>query len=1056
MGSGASKERGAATAAPASAPTSTARGLALASQTEAALDPPGADLVGVGGLTAATVGAVGDAVQAWNAANGRDSTVIGLVSFVKNAVPGLAATLGALGEHAPLVVVVVSVLKVAGAAYVTDDTATLKALYEQFAGTVFATTRLVLAVHEFQQANHVTLPGTVTSALDIYWQQLDKFAALLVQFRGTDYAKRLFAKGAHQAQLRAVQRAVEQAASDLNQTGILTSAVQSELILRNSADGKATLRETYALAKERQDLSIAAGHVWVVATLTGAKFVGREAELATLQEQLRPSKDTATCVVISGTVGTGKSTLAQRAAETCRARFSSGWTLDGSKKEALLAGLSRVARDLQLGELKPDEVAPAVQSRLNKADVAGWLVIVDNVDDAAMKARLPALLPSQGGCLLVTSRLADWDGWTQLALGKLSEAEATQLLGGSAADAAPVAFVVQQLDGLAVALEQARACVTHVPTMTWAKYVDLLAAQAAKGVGLPSLQLSLQAAMGQNPSAAVVLQLLQVLHPADIPRSLLKTAVENAAPGADADELLALLSGFSIIALTETTVATHRLMQEAMRAASPCEVKAAVALGVVMNALEDEKGQSDYDLMRKLIVHYGELLLWMERNMADSVERAAALTACGAIYTYSFSDPAAIPYYESALVINEHHYGPDAVEVATTLTGLGNAYGDLGDAAKQKELLERALAIKERHGGPSDPSMAQTLMALGNAYISLGNASKAKELYERSLVIKERHYGTDHVQVAITLTNLGNACGDLGDPATHKVLIERALAIIQRDYGPDHPKVATTLASLGNSFYRLGDFRAAIDTWERALAIYELHYGPDHPEVSTVLTNLGNAYGALGDAAKQKVLLECALANFERHFGPDHATVAQVLISLGSAYGYLGDAAKQKALLERALPIMERQHGPNHELVAQVLASLGNAYGVLGDIDRLTTVYERATAIWKGSNLENPRLIGQMLRRLEKCHETLGHTEKALEYRKQSIAIEQQLFPAITAHRHPLVKTDVVLNRACDCCLNSGLGVWYQCRLCGYDECPECFLRSGSQEHVNSVNRLHI
>jgi hypothetical protein len=177
MGSSGSKTK----EAPAGAPA-TARSLAVAQQNGAA---SGMDL---GGMPAATISAVGAAVQTWNTAKD-NSTVEGLLSFVKNAVPGFTATLGALGEHAPLVGVVFSVLKVAGA-HVADVAAT-KSAYEQFAAAVIATTRLVLEVEEFQQAKQVALPGPVTSALDLYWKQLDVFAALLVQFRGKNYAKRL-------------------------------------------------------------------------------------------------------------------------------------------------------------------------------------------------------------------------------------------------------------------------------------------------------------------------------------------------------------------------------------------------------------------------------------------------------------------------------------------------------------------------------------------------------------------------------------------------------------------------------------------------------------------------------------------------------------------------------------------------------------------------------------------------------------------------------------------------------------------------------------------------
>ena len=698
----------------------------------------------LGGMTAATISAVGAAVQTWNSAKD-NSTVHGLIAFVTNAVPAFAATLGALGEHAPLVGVVFSVLKVAGA-YVADVAAT-KAAYETFAAAVITTTRLVLEVEEFQRAEQATLPGPVTSALNLYWAQLDTFAALLVQFRGKNYAKRLFGKGAHQTQLNVVRIATEQAARDLDRTGILTSVVQNELILGNQAAAKQQLdavakKQDRALelqeassgkldkvleVHEKLLVGAAPGRVWTIASSAaggagGSAFVGRATELAALQTALHPSgvRTAATRVVISGMGGTGKSTLAQRAAAVAAARFTSGWTLDGSKEEALLAGLVAVARDLKLGELKQDEIASAVQARLSKADVAGWLIVVDNVDDAAFKAKLPALLPSVGGCLLVTSRLADWDGWTLVALGKLSDAEATQLLGGSSAAttdaAAPIATVVKQLDGLAVALEQARAYVERVK-IPWAKYVDKLQAQAAKGV-LPSLQLSLKAALEQDPAVGVVLQLLQVLHPDAVPRTLLSRALDKVAPpGADADELLALLGGFSIVTFTAETVSLHRLMQEAMRAVAPCSAPTAAALSAAMDALVDEGQQTDFPLMRALLVQYEPVLAALERLSPGSAAVGAAWHAVGTIHVYSFhSDAAAQAALERALAVQEALFGPDDVSVAMTLFRLGLAVSGLGDAQRHRDLTERALEINERHYGPDHPEVAATLTSLATAY----------------------------------------------------------------------------------------------------------------------------------------------------------------------------------------------------------------------------------------------------------------------------------------------------------------------------------------------------
>jgi len=125
------------------------------------------------------------------------------------------------------------------------------------------------------------------------------------------------------------------------------------------------------------------------------------------------------------------------------------------------------------------------------------------------------------------------------------------------------ADVLKQLDGLPLALASACAYVRTIK-VGWSAYLVRLKEQQETAT-LPSLRLSLEAARTRNSAVVVLLQLIQVLHPDDTPRLVLEDAFAEIQPGADADDALALLANLSIISLRETTVATHRLVQAAMR-----------------------------------------------------------------------------------------------------------------------------------------------------------------------------------------------------------------------------------------------------------------------------------------------------------------------------------------------------------------------------------------------------------------------------------------------------------------------------------------------------------
>src|SRR5262249_1801068 len=101
-----------------------------------------------------------------------------------------------------------------------------------------------------------------------------------------------------------------------------------------------------------------------------------------------------------------------------------------------------------------------------------WLLILDNADTGEAAEAVEALLPRlQAGHVLVTSRLSDWGSSVeQLELAFLREDAAGEFLlertknrrAADASDDAKACELAQQLDGLALALEQAGAFISQM------------------------------------------------------------------------------------------------------------------------------------------------------------------------------------------------------------------------------------------------------------------------------------------------------------------------------------------------------------------------------------------------------------------------------------------------------------------------------------------------------------------------------------------------------------------------------------------------------------------
>ncbi len=64
---------------------------------------------------------------------------------------------------------------------------------------------------------------------------------------------------------------------------------------------------------------------------------------------------------------------------------------------------------------------------------------------------------------------------------------------------------------------------------------------------------------------------------------------------------------------------------------------------------------------------------------------------------------------------------------------LGNVYSILGKFENAIEFYESAIKIQDNHYGKNHIETAKTLGSLGNIYSNLGNLDKAKEFYEITL-----------------------------------------------------------------------------------------------------------------------------------------------------------------------------------------------------------------------------------------------------------------------------------------------------------------------------------
>ena len=320
---------------------------------------------------------------------------------------------------------------------------------------------------------------------------------------------------------------------------------------------------------------------------------------------------------------------------------------------------------------------------------------------------------------------------------------------------------------------------------------------------------------------------------------------------------------------------------------------------------------------------------------------------------------------------NERH------DESVHLSSLGLAYTNLGQVDKAIEYYEQALTIAHEIGDRF--SEGSQLGNLGLAYADLGQVAQAIEYYEQALAI-DREIG-DRRGEGSQLGNLGLAYADLGQVDKAIEYHQQAL-IIARVIG-DRRGEGSQLGNLGLAYADLGQVDKAIEYHQQALIIARV-IGDRRGEGSQ-LGNLGLAYADLGQVDKAIEYHQQALI-IARVIGDRRGEGSQ-LGNLGLAYADLGQVDKAIEYHQQALTIA-REIGDRFS-EGNILGNLGNVYLTLGQLEHAINYCEQSLAIAR--EISNRRIEGEQLKNLGKIYGTLEKKQQAMEHYQQALAIFEEM-----------------------------------------------------------------
>jgi tetratricopeptide (TPR) repeat protein len=618
----------------------------------------------------------------------------------------------------------------------------------------------------------------------------------------------------------------------------------------------------------------------------------------------------------------GKTQLAVQAAESL---WRSGrvellaW-IDASSRASVLSGHGEAAAAAGIRSAGPaEEVAARLTSWL--ADTARpWLVVLDDVHDAADLAGLWPCGPA--GRVVITSpdeqavsgEKSEFQPQV-CPVGPFSTREALNYLMGRLADDPDQRHgaidLAATLDGDPVALTHASAVIATT-TQSCADYQrhyahkrTRMAARQAHGEPLvaPAVTwiLSAERASQLSPGGAtqLLLVLAALLDGQAVPAAMFTTPAtckylaESGASAADADRAweavraLAHTGLFTIdLAPAPPVVRLSRLVAALVRAATPEQVLERAAVGAADALLE--------------IWPQREPRPWLAAGLRSCVDALQRISA-------------------------DRLWAADACHPLLLKAGHSLDSGGLNGPSVRH--WAQLATTGNRILSSGHPDTLAVGSHLAHALQAAGQATEATAWWQWVAAGRARAFGPDHPSTLAARVSLGNAMAAAGQPGSAVGVLEQAVADSERVRGAGHPDTFRARDGLAAAYLADGRLKDAITCYKKTLADRQHALGADHPDTITACRNLAAAYQAAGKIAAALQLCEQVRVGQEQILGADHPDTLACRADLAHAYIGAGRLADAATLLRDTLTRCEQALPPGDPLTGAVRQALTGLAG---------------------------------------------------------------------------------------------------------------------------------
>jgi tetratricopeptide (TPR) repeat protein len=641
----------------------------------------------------------------------------------------------------------------------------------------------------------------------------------------------------------------------------------------------------------------------------GTLFKGREAFLQRIREHLlaksrqnnaayatRITQPQALC----GLGGVGKTRLAVEYGWRYDEEYSATLFVVADSPESLRRNLAQLTGPLVLNlpeqNRQEEEVKMAAAIRW-LLEHPGWFLILDNVDNRASVQAVQELLARiPGGHVLITSRIDNWSKDVEpLELDVLSGEDAKSFLLDrtqvrrrvTVDDDADASVLSRELDGLALALEQAGAFIER-RRCSLGDYLKRWKAGEARVrqwfdqelMHYPrSVAITYDTTMREvGAVAAALFHLLSWYAPDPLPEGVLENPEAEriltemtAAAGLSAvevvpEEALADLSAFSMVKKVDVQgvpcVSQHRLVQEVTQTQMPAAERNASLLGAVR--LLNEFAPTDayrFETWRewRLIVSHAEAL-WlkvkdMDRNQWDPL----LMKGLAHYYLGQGRYREAIPIQKLLLEVYEERLGSVSGKVFEAKNDLALLLNSVGEYAEAQRLYREALAgWKSIDASEYEFGYAESLHNLGFSLMCSGQLEESESTLRNALKLFQEKSGEYHWRTLMTEYSLARALRAKGETEN---AVQMLLANLEKKAnhlpgGENHPDTLDSMMSLARIMLEQGKLSEAEGLAKRAIAGGEQSLGKDDSKTLEAVTLLATIYAKANRPAEAEALMQ--------------------------------------------------------------------------------------------------------------------------------------------------------------------------------------------------------